>query len=36
MDKLESCIDATKNEKCGDVFDMTRVTACRKANICKD
>ena len=35
-DKLQSCIDAIQNEKCDDVFDMTRVTACRKANICKD
>jgi len=34
--KLRSCIDAIKNEKCDDVFDMTRVVACRKANICKD
>lgn len=34
--ELRSCIDAIKNEKCDDVFDMTRVVACRKTNICKD
>lgn len=36
MDKLQSCIDAIQTEKCDDVFDMTRVTACSKGNICKD
>ena len=35
-DKLSSCIDAIQNEKCDAVFDMTRVNACRKGNICKD
>ena len=35
-DKVQSCIDAIRNEKCDDVFDMARITACRKSNICKD
>jgi len=35
-DKLQSCIDSIQNEKCDSVFDMTRINACRKGNICKD
>jgi len=36
MDKLQTCIDEIQNDECGDVFDMARVMACRKTNICKD
>ena len=34
--ELQSCISAIRDEKCDAVFDMTRVNACRKGNICKD
>ena len=36
MDRVQSCIDSIQNEKCDAVFDMTRVSTCRKTNICKD
>lgn len=35
-DRLQSCIDAIHVEKCDAVFDMTRINACRKSNICKN
>ena len=35
-DKLRSCIDGIRDEKCDAVFDMTRINACRKGVICKE
>ncbi len=35
-DKVQSCIDAIQNEKCDSVFELSRVNACRKGNLCKD
>lgn len=36
QDKLQSCIDAINGEKCDSAFDLARMNACRKGNICKD
>jgi hypothetical protein len=35
-DKLQACVDAIHDERCDVIIDFTRVTACRKGNICKD
>jgi hypothetical protein len=35
-DKLQSCIDAIRDEKCDAVLDLTRMNACRKSAICSD
>jgi hypothetical protein len=33
-DRLQSCIEAINTDKCNDVYDISRVTACRRTNIC--
>lgn len=36
QDKVQACLDAINGEKCDSAFDLGRVTACRKGNLCKD